>query len=321
VLRIELITLRLTEPFRIAHGTSTERQAVRLSFGDAVGEAPFVPYYHESPEAAVAALSTLSKPFDELTADAPRAARLAHDLLKHDLLARQSHQPLWQYLGLPDPNGRVACRSLGIPTDLGAFRDRVASTAKQFQVLKLKLGSGDLEHDLAIVRTAREAAPHVTLIADANGGWSPADAAVLIPQLAAHGLAMIEQPVTHKLGLAPWEELRATLSESLLPIFADESVQTSADVDALAPLVDGVSVKLLKCGTIAEALATIRKARELGKEVLLSCMIETSIGITAAAHLAGLADYIDLDGHLYLANDSGGGVTFDSEGRLDIPFP
>jgi L-alanine-DL-glutamate epimerase-like enolase superfamily enzyme len=318
VVRVELITLHLTEPFRIAHGTSTERTVVRLLHEGVVAEAPFVPYYQESPEAALAALRTLVGPFDELPAEAPRAARLAHDVLKHQLLARSEGVPMWQHLGLPDPNGRLACRSLGIPTDLKAFAQRVADTAAQFSVLKLKLGSGSIEHDLAIVRTAREAAPNTTLIADANGGWTAAQTAVLIPQLAALGLTMIEQPVTHKEGLAPWQALHAALPHSPLPIFADESVQTSADVPGIAPFVSGISVKLLKCGTITEALATIRLARELGKQVLLSCMIESSIGITAAAHLAGLADYIDLDGHLYLAHDPGGGIRFDAEGRLHL---
>lgn len=314
----ELITLQLTEPFCIAHGTSTERTALRLTHDGVIAEAPFVPYYPESPEHALDALRALHDPDDELPADAPRAARLALDVLRHQLRARAEGRPLWQCLALPDPNGRLACRSLGIPVDLEVFRERVAATAQQFRVLKLKLGSGRVEQDAAIVRVAREAAPGTTLIADANGGWSVEEAAALIPELAALGLTMIEQPVTHRDGLVPWLALREKLPVPPIPIFADESVQDSADVPRLAPFVQGVSVKLLKCGTIAESLATIRAAREHGRHVLISCMIESSRGITAAAHLAGLADYIDLDGHLYLANDPGGGVTFDDEGRLRL---
>lgn len=314
----ELRTLQLTEPFRIAHGTSTERTVLRLSHEGVIAEAPFVPYYAESPEAALAVVRQLRDPFDSLPADAPRAARLAHDVLQHLLRARSAGVPLWQHLHLPDPRGRQVCRSLGIPSDLDAFRQRVADTARQFHVLKLKLGSVDVQHDLDIVRIAREAAPQATLIADANGGWTVEQAVQLIPQMAALGLSMIEQPVTHKEGTAPWSALHTHLPTPPIPIFADESVQTSADVPTMAPFVQGVSVKLLKCATISEALTTIRLARELGKQVLLSCMIESSHGITVAAHLAGLADYIDLDGHLYLANDPGGGVTFDADGRLHL---
>ena len=133
----ELRILHLTEPFRIAHGTSTERTVLRLSHEGLIAEAPFVPYYAESPEASLAAVSQLRDPFDELPAEAPRAARLALDVLKHQLLARRAGVPLWQYLQLPDPNGRQACRSIGIPTDLAAFRQRVTETAAQFRVLKL----------------------------------------------------------------------------------------------------------------------------------------------------------------------------------------
>ncbi|MCB1211255.1 MAG: hypothetical protein KDK97_18160 [Verrucomicrobiales bacterium] len=317
-MRCELRTLHLTEPFHIAHGTSTERTVLRLSHDGVSAEAPFVPYYAESPGAAMAALSALHDPFDALPADAPRAARLAHDVLQHLLLARRAGVPLWQHLHLPDPNGRAACRSLGIPTDLGAYRQRVAEIARQFRVVKLKLGSGDLGHDLGIVRVAREAAPLATLIADANGGWTPTEAADLIPRLAALGLTMIEQPVAHGQGLAPWIELKAALPRPPIVVFADESVQTSADVPGMAPFVQGISVKLLKCGTIREALTMIRVSRDLGKQVLLSCMIESSLGIAVAGHLAGLADYIDLDGHLYLANDPGGGIKFDEQGCLHL---
>ncbi len=315
----QLHTLQLREPFRIAHGTSVERQVVRVRSAGAIGEAPFVPYYPESPEAALHELAALKSSEAVLPAQATRAARVAYGMLQLDLRARAAGLPLWQYLQLPDPNGREACRSLGIPDDLAAFQARVRDVARQFRVLKLKLGSGDLNHDAAIVKAAREVAPQATLIADVNGGWSPGDTAAMIPQLAAHGLAMLEQPVTHKQGLEPWRELQTLVPESPVPLFADESLQTAEDVPIMAPFVAGVSVKLLKCGGMEGAMATIAAARAHQKQVLLSCMIESSIGITAAAHLAGLVDYIDLDGHCYLANDDFIGVTFDAGGRLHLP--
>ncbi len=315
----ELHTLQLREPFRIAHGASTERNVLRVSKDGAIGEAPFVPYYHDSPDATLEALAGVQRGEDVLPADAPRVAQVAHGMLMLDLQAREAGLPLWKYLKLPDPNGREACRSLGIPTQLDDFREKVCDFSRQFRVLKLKLGSGDLEHDAAIVSIAREAAPHATLIADVNGGWSPMEAAVMITRLVPHGLALLEQPVTHKFGLEPWQELRALLPMSPVPLFADESVQTDEDMPLLVPFVDGVSVKLLKCGGIAKAIMMIEAARVHGKQVLLSCMIESSIGITAAAHLAGLVDYIDLDGHLFLANDDYTGVIFDADGLLHLP--
>ncbi len=318
MLHAELHRLSLNEPFRIAHGTSTERLVVRVREGDAQAEAPFVPYYGDSPEKTLAALQGLGTVADELPVDAPRAARLALDLLRHDLAARAQGVPLWQHLKLPDPNGKPGCRSFSIPTDLAVFNERVAATAGQFRVLKLKLGSGNVEFDEAIVATAREAAPRAQLLADVNGGWSPREAARLLPRLARHDLTLVEQPVTHKEGLEPWRELQSLLPSQPLPLIADESAQTAADVPGLSPFVDGINVKLLKCASISAALCMIETARTHRLKVLLGCMIESSLGITSAAHLAGCVDWIDLDGHLYVANDDFVGLRYDSNGALRL---
>ena len=315
----QLHTLQLREPFRIAHGTSTERQMVRAMAGTAKGDAPFVPYYQDDPEAAVAQLNALVRLDGTLPSGAGRAARMALSLLQHDHAAQRAGLPLWQHLGLPDPRGREACRSIGIPTSLAQFRARICDFSRQFRVLKLKLGSGDLEHDAAVVCAAREAAPYTVLTADVNGGWSPAEAADMIQRLGPYRLALFEQPISHTLGVAGWKELRARLPGNPVPLFADESAQVTEDLPPLDPWIDGVCVKLLKCGGIAEIIRMIRLARTLQKQVLLSCMIESSVGITAAAHLAGLADFIDLDGHLYLANDDCIGVRYDADGRLRLP--
>lgn len=317
-IKARLQTLQLREPFRIAHGVSTERRMVRMYAGTAVGEAPFVPYYDDNPDQTLASLEALTGLEDELPAGASRAARLAFSMLRHDHAAQAAGLPLWRHLGLPDPQGREACRSIGIPTSLTAFRARVGDIARQFHVLKLKLGSGDLELDAAIVSAAREVAPHTVLTADVNGGWSPADAAAMIMRLQPYRLALVEQPISHKLGVDGWKELRALLPGNPVPLFADESAQSPEDILALDPWIDGVCVKLLKCAGIAETVHMIKVARSFRKLVLLSCMIESSVGITAAAHVAGLADFIDLDGHLYVANDDCIGVRYDADGRLRL---
>ena len=208
---------------------------------------------------------------------------------------------------------------MGIPEDLSSFRKKVRATAAQFPVLKLKMGSGNVDHDEAIAAIAREAAPSAILFADANGGWSAEEAARLIPKLAAHDLKFVEQPVTHRDGIAPWQELRRLLPSSPLPLFADESAQTSDDIPKLVGLVDGVNVKLLKCGGIRQAIHMIARARQHHLSVMLGCMIESGIGVTAAAQLASLADWIDLDGHLYLANDDHRGLQYDARGQLILP--
>jgi L-alanine-DL-glutamate epimerase-like enolase superfamily enzyme len=319
ILHAELKTLRLSEPFRIAHGTSAERTVLRLRCGNAVGEAPFVPYYQESVQDTLRWIEALAWHGADIPPQGPRAGRLALDLLRHDLIGKQRNQTLgelWQLDAFKAPPGG---RSLGIPADLETFAEKVRDTARQFRVLKLKLGSGNTEFDEAIAARAREVAPNAFIFADANGGWSAAEAARLIPRLASLGLKFVEQPIHHQHGLEGWKELRALLPSSPLPLFADESAQRSDDVIRLNGMIDGVNVKLLKGGSFAEARNTIRTARELGMKVMLGCMIESSIGVTAAAHLAPLADWIDLDGNLYVANDDYEGMTYDANGAMIMP--
>lgn len=318
-LRVEIKTLRLTEPFRIAHGTSTERQVLRLYWGEAIGEAPFVPYYGENPEETrkwIQALDWQGGPAPEI---GPRAGRLALDVLWHDAQGKQRQEPLWMMAGLDAARVPSACRSFSIPTELDAFAEKVRETHRQFRVLKLKLGSGDEAWDEAIVATAREAAPDAVLFADVNGGWSVEAAARMIPRLARWGLEFIEQPIHHREGVAAWKELRKTLGGCSVPLFADESVQGVDDVRVLEGLVDGVNVKLLKCGSYKMTREVIHAARVRKMRVLLGCMIESSVGVTAAAHLAPLADLVDLDGHLYVADDDYSGVRFGPAGEVLLP--
>ena len=176
-----------------------------------------------------------------------------------------------------------------------------------------------MELDEAIVAYARESAPRAKLLADANGGWSPSEAARLMPRLERHQLELVEQPVTHREGLEPWKELESHLVRHFVPLVADESAQGAVDVPELVPYVDGVNVKLLKCAGLASALLMIAVAKEHRLQTLLGCMIESSLGTAAAAHLAGSVDWIDLDGHLYVANDDfAGRIRYDANGALRL---
>ncbi|MEN3940834.1 enolase C-terminal domain-like protein [Prosthecobacter sp. SYSU 5D2] len=311
---IELKTLHLTEPFRIAHGVSSTRQVVRVHESGAAGEAPIVYYYRENAEETVSWLK------GEREGGGSKAGQLARDLCHWD----QQAEPLWQsvekILGKGKPWEEVyACRSLGIPTDLEVFEEKVRETSRQFRVLKLKLGSGDLDHDEGIVSTARAAAPGATMFADVNGGWSVDETVLMMERLKRYGLVMIEQPVHHGQGIEAWKELKAKLPAGALPLYADESAQNAEDVQRLAGLADGVNVKLLKCASFGGGIEMIAEARRLGMGVLLGCMIESSLGTTAAAHLAPWADFVDLDGHLYLTDDDYTGITFDEQGRVVMP--
>lgn len=315
----EIKTLHLVEPFRIAHGTSATRQVLRVSEGERIAEAPFVPYYGEDPETTLATLQQSVLP-EKL----PRTAALALNLLRHDIIGHETSQNLAAYaqakLGPPNrPSPPPGCRSFSIPTDLDVFAEKVSAISKQFRVLKLKLGSGDLGLDLATVSVARNHAPDAHLIIDVNGGWDITEAPLMIAQLAHYEPALIEQPIHHRHGAEVWEELRSRLPGNSPPIFADESVQNAGDIPALADFIDGVNVKLLKCASLDASVAMIAAAREHSLQILLGCMIETSLGTTAAAHLAPWADWIDLDGHFYVANDDFTGIAYDELGNLIMP--
>lgn len=326
---VELKTLRLVEPFRIAHGASSERHVLRLTAHkngiEAVGEAPFVPYYPDRPGDSLAWLRELRDPLDAngLQRDGPRAAMLALELMRLDFMGKATGKPigrLWQQLtGNHWPQPPPGCRSVDIPSDLDAFADKVRETVRQFRILKLKLGSGSIEQDELIVTRARSAAPAATIFVDVNGRWSVDEAAAMIPKLWKWSIRFVEQPISHRLGVEGWKELRARLPGSRMPLFADESAQTSDDVPRLAGVADGVNVKLLKCGGWHRAMEMILASRVHGLRVLLGSMVESSIGVTAAAQLAGLADWIDLDGHLFVANDDYDGLRYDGEGTLIVP--
>lgn len=317
----ETIELRLRHTFHIAHGASTTRHNVLLRLGDGLGEAAPVAYHGESAEAVAATLGRWQPELDRLDDPAAitwllhklegsRAARAAVDLALHDALGKRLNCPLHTLLGLhhlplPPTSFTIAITA---PEELVA---RVQAAAS-YPILKVKLGT---DHDLAIVRTIREAAPQAILRVDANAAWSVAQALELIPQLAELGVELIEQP----LPVDDLDGLRTLKAAQLpLPIVADESVKSPGDVVRLAAVVDGVNIKLMKTGGIQGALAAIQTARSCGLKIMLGCMVETSLGATAAAQLAGLADWVDLDGPLLIANDPFSGVRFEGA-QLHLP--
>jgi L-alanine-DL-glutamate epimerase-like enolase superfamily enzyme len=150
---------------------------------------------------------------------------------------------------------------------------------------------------------------------DANEGWTRREALDRLPALEELGVELLEQPLES----SDLEGLAAVAKATELPVAADESCMTSADLRPLIGVVDVINVKTAKCGSLAEARRTMEAAKALGFEVFLGCMVESSLGIAGAAHLAPLADYVDLDGHLLLADDPFEGLRF--EGGRVLPAP
>lgn len=317
-LTVSPLTLTLKTTFRVAHGASDQRGnvLVRLEHGGftGYGEAAAVPYYGDTQATLMEwlnALPAFGEDPDALESilknlpPGPAAAHAAVDMALHDLWGKRLGKPLYRLFGLsptclPQTSFTI---SINHPEAMA-----VAARQSGYPILKVKLGPEDPEAALAAIRAVTNARLRV----DANAGWTPQQALELIPRLAGYDLELIEQPLPPGNAQAyRWlsEELRKRGVK--VKLFADESVKTSTDVAHYAGAVDGVVIKLMKTGGLREALRAIHTARAHGMEIMLSCMVESTLGVTAAAHLAPLCDYLDLDGPLLIANDPFTGITYD----------
>lgn len=320
----EAIALQLHRPFHLSYGVSETRQAFWLRLGGDAGwgEGTIPSYYHISEADMIAlweAAAWCTNPFpddpDEITAwvgeEGPAPARCALDLALHDRIARRRNVPLYRLLGLPRPPAMPTSFTISIapPEEMA----RAAAQIPDYPTIKLKLGSDD---DVARVAAVRAARPDARLYVDANAGWLPEDAVRRVQALEPYGLEMVEQPVAqHDIA-----GLGYVQAHTNVPIVADESVQTLADVEQLAAAgVQGINLKLMKVGGLATCLQMLRRGRELGLRVMLGCMVETSLGVTAMGHLAAWADWIDLDAPLLIANDPFDGLHYDQQARIHLP--
>ncbi len=313
-LRWEPISLELKTTFRVAHGASTQRHNVLVYLEDGVGEAAAVPYYGETQEGIIEYLNSVpdlgDDPFDldgvlSRRPAGSRAARAAIDEALHDLWGKKLGQPLYRLLGLNPTHMPITCLTIGIDEP-----EIMAEQAKAsgYPILKIKLGSEQDEAILASIRKVTDA----KLQADANAGWTREQSLDLIPRLANYGLEFIEQPLPiDDVEGYFWLKEKLRAQRVHVPIFADETAKTSHDVARLAGAVDGVVVKAMKAGGLREALRMIHTARAHAMQVMLGCMVESSVGVTAAAHLAPLCDYADLDGPLLIRNDPYRGLQYE----------
>lgn len=230
------------------------------------------------------------------------AAMAALDVALWDLLAQEASMSLTRLLGLPRRSVPTSV-TIGIETP-EIIRERVPDLLSRFgaKCLKIKLGSPQgIEHDQANFLASKEsAAPFgASLRVDANGGWSVGDAKRMLHWLAGHGVEYVEQPLVE----GAEDGLPELFENRPLPIFVDESCRFAADVPRLADRVDGVNLKLMKCGGITEALRIVACARAHGLKTMIGCMSEGSVAIAAGASIASLFDYVDLDSHLNLKPD------------------
>lgn len=241
------------------------------------------------------------------TGNVAPCALAALDMASWDLLAKQADMPLYRLLGLPRRSVPTSV-TVGInPPDVVRERVPLLLDDTGVKALKIKLGSPEgMEADKAMFAAVLESSAgyDVTLRVDANGGWTLDEARQMMAWLAERGVEYIEQPLKH----GDEEGLAALFSDRPLPIFVDESCSMASDIPDFADRVDGVNLKLMKCGGITEALRIVATARAFGLKTMIGCMGESSISIAAGASIAALFDYVDLDSHLNLAPDPATGA-------------
>ncbi|MGZ8492878.1 MAG: dipeptide epimerase [Gemmatirosa sp.] len=332
-LAAEIVPVHTTHPFVISRGGASEWRTVTVRVRDADGaegwgEAAPSRFYGETPESVVAAVQRFQDVLADLDAwSLEEAEARMHAALRfngaaktgvsaalHDLAAKRLGVPLWKLWGLDPAKAPPSSFTIAIADDDAVLCARVDEAA-QYPVLKVKLGSPrGLARDEQIIRIVRESAPDKVLRVDANAAWTAKGALEISELLAALGVEFIEQPLPpHDL-----DGMRFVRDRSPLPIVADESCVSASDVPRLAGVVDGVNLKLAKCGGLREAMRLIATARAHGMLVMAGCMIETSLGITAAAHLAPLLDCADLDGAALLSDDPYVGATI-AGGAIRLP--
>ena len=321
----EPLDLPLQNPFGISRRTTTvaRNALVRIEWEGLVGLGEAAPnaYYGESQESVLAWLPRL---VDALP-DAPLAIQRAGGALEHaahhnpaaragielalwDLLGKRYNAPIWRLWGLDE---QVPLSSFTIGIDTPERMAEKATAAAEYPLLKVKVGTAD---DEARLRAIREIRPDARIQIDANGAWSAKEAIAALPRLEQFDVELIEQPVRAD----DVEGLAAVARATRLPVYADEGCVTARDVPRVAGRCDGVVVKLQKCGGLLPALEHVQTARAHGLKVMMGCMVESGLGISAATQLAPLCDSLDLDGNLLLATDPFEAVAAHA-GQLTMP--
>ncbi len=302
-LEVRIETFPLRQPFTISRGSKSETVVVmaELRDGEHTGRGECGPNvrYDETPESVAGAIAAMAADLAGgldraglLQAMPPGAARNAIDCALWDLEAKRTGQRVWALAGLAEPRPVETAYTLSVDTPAAMAEAARANAARP--LLKLKLtGPGDLER----VRAVRGGAPDARLIVDANEAWTAEEFSVLAGELAASGVEMIEQPLPAGADAALAE------FDHPVPICADESCRDRSSVAALADRYEMVNIKLDKTGGLTEALATAAAARDAGLDIMVGCMVGTSLAMAPAHLLAQTAKFVDLDGPLLLAED------------------
>jgi L-Ala-D/L-Glu epimerase len=317
-LRLYRYDLPLKHTFTIAHDSRSVQEILIVELEDqgfyGYGEATANPYYDVTVEKMTAALEALRSPIETYELDSPEAfwaamhpylkaqpfAQCALDMAAQDLYGKKLGKPLYQLWGLEADRLPITNFTIGIDTV-----EHMVSKMKEvpWPLYKIKLGTTD---DLAIVRELRRHTDAVFRV-DANCAWTAQQTIDYSVELQKLGVEFIEQPLPG----GEYEAMQEVMQRSVLPLIADESCLVEADVAKCHGYFHGINIKLTKCGGLTPARRMVAQARQLGMKVMVGCMTESSVGISAIAQLLPLLDYVDMDGALLLKEDIATGVTID----------
>ncbi|MFB6094977.1 MAG: dipeptide epimerase [Halodesulfurarchaeum sp.] len=326
----ERVSLPLEHAFTISRGTTETAENVIVRIEDeggrvGLGAAAPSSHYGETADTVEAVLPSLLEVVERVddphalaeieqglaeTVRANPAAKAGISIALHDLVAKRVGLPLYRYWGLDPTDSVHTSYTIGIDDTETMRRRAEAAVDRGFSVLKVKVGTG---RDLEILEAVRDGAPEARIRVDANEAWSPREAVRTIEAIEPFDVEFVEQPVP----ASDPSGLRFVREHSPLPIAVDESVVEASDVPAVADAADIVNLKLMKAGGLREAHRIIHTARAHGLSVMAGCMVESNAAIAAAANLAPLLDYADLDGSLLLAEDPYDGVPM-PDGRIDL---
>ncbi len=307
----KIVKVHMKETFRIAHGASDDKDLVIVNIEGGLGEASPVHYYGESVDTIT---SFVKKAGDVIGDDIFKledivdnlsnmmayntAAKAAIDMALHDAVGKKLGIPVYKMLGITPRDDIPTSYTISINTPDKVKKQTEANPG--YQIYKLKVGvPGDIDM-VAAVRDVTDARIRV----DANEGWTLKEAIQKMKHLEKYDVEFIEQPL-HRLD---FEGMRILRAKSNLPIIADEGIFNAASIPIYKDLVDGVNIKLQKSGGIREAFKMVAVARAFKLKVMIGCMVESSVGISAAAQIAPLVDYVDLDGNLLIGDDPYDGI-------------
>ena len=325
-LSLRPVALPLRHVFRTSHGAIPVQHSLLVELREdglcGYGEGAKPQYCDATPETMRDALEAVRPAIEAERLDDPAAfwdrlaPRLMHnrfalaalDEAAYDLWGKKLGKPVYQLLGLKIDNFPTSDYTIGLDT----IETMVAKMREyaDWPIFKIKLGTPD---DIAIVRELRRHTSALFRI-DANCAWSSDQTIAYAPQLQSLGVEFLEQP----LEADDWDGAKRVFAESVLPIIADESCQTEADVARCHGLFHGINIKLCKCGGMTPARRMIAHARELGMKVMIGCMTESTVGISAIGQLLPLLDYVDMDGSELIGRDIATGVRLE-RGRAVFP--